>query len=153
MANTYTQLYIHLVFAVKNRLGLIMPEWKEKLYQYIAVMLEKRGHRLYAINGMQDHVHIFVSISPNQSISEMVGEIKRGTSLWINQNRFVLGHFEWQSGYGAFSYAKSQINNVVQYINNQENHHRKQTFRDEYMEFLKLFDISFDEQYIFKEPE
>ena len=153
MANTYTQLYVHLVFAVKNRLGLIAPSWKDRLYQYISALLTKRNHKLFAINGMQDHVHIFVSMSPTQSVSEMAGEIKRASSLWINENRLVLGHFEWQDGYGAFTYAKSQIDAVMNYINNQETHHHVKTFREEYMEFLRLYNVDFDERYIFSEVE
>ena len=151
MANTYTQLYVHLVFAVKYRIGIIMPEWKNRLFQYITALLDKRGHRMYAINGMPDHIHILVSINPVQSISDMVGEIKRASSKWINENHFVRGKFEWQDGYGAFSYSKSQVDDVVRYIQNQETHHHKRTFREEYLEFLKLFDITFDEKYIFKE--
>ena len=106
---------------------------------------------MYAINGMPDHIHILVSINPVQSISDMVGEIKRASSKWINENHFVRGKFEWQDGYGAFSYSKSQVDDVVRYIQNQETHHHKRTFREEYLEFLKLFDITFDEKYIFKE--
>ena len=152
MANTYTQLYIHLVFAVKYRMGLITDKWKQQLYEYIVALAKNRKHRIYAINGMSDHIHILVSMSPAQSLSDFVQEIKRASSMWINDNRFVPGKFEWQEGYGAFSYGQSQIGVVVNYIKNQEEHHKKHTFKDEYKAFLKAFNISFDEHYIFNDP-
>lgn len=151
MANTYNQLFIHLVYGVKHREGVIFPSFRQQLYEYTIAIIEKRGHRVYAIGGMQDHVHILVSMSPTQSVSDLVMEVKRGTSLWINQNRFVVGRFEWQEGYGAFSYGKSQVDKVVNYIRNQEEHHRKKTFREEYIEFLKLFEVEYDERYVFKD--
>jgi len=153
MANTYTQTYIHFVFAVKNRLGLINKHWREDLYKYISGIITNKGHKLIAIGGMDDHLHILIGISSNQSLSDIVSQIKRASTLWINGNKFFPGNFAWQEGYGAFSYGKSQLADVINYIFNQEQHHRKRTFRDEYLEFLKLYEIEFDEKYVFKIPE
>ncbi len=150
MTNTYSQLYIQFVFAVQNRICLISDKWKEELYKYMSGIINQYGHKVYIINGRPDHVHIFVSMLPNQSPSDLMYQVKRSSSLWINENKFVKGKFSWQEGFGAFSYAKSQASNVVKYIENQENHHKKKSFREEYIEFLKLFEIDFDEQYIFK---
>ncbi len=151
MANTYNQLFIHLVFGVKYREGVISASWRQRLYEYTIGIIEKCGHKVYAIGGMQDHVHILVSMSPKQSVSDLVRDVKRSTSMWINENRMVVGRFEWQEGFGAFSYGKSQVEKVVNYIRNQEVHHKKKTFREEYTEFLKLFEIEYNERFIFKE--
>ena len=113
MANTYSQIYIHFVFAVQNRLGLIGKSWKDELYKYITGIVNNKGHKLMAIGGMPDHVHILVSMSPKQSISDLIADVKRSSSLWINENKFTIGKFSWQAGYGAFSYGKSQIPNVA----------------------------------------
>jgi putative transposase len=153
MANTYTQTYIHFVFAVKFRLGLIQKSWRTDLYKYITGIITNNGHKLISIGGMDDHLHILIGISTIQSLSEIVSDIKRSSSLWINDNKFLPGNFAWQEGYGAFSYGKSQLGDVIKYIANQELHHKKRTFQDEYSEFLKLYDIEFDERYVFKKPE
>jgi REP element-mobilizing transposase RayT len=153
MANTYTQIHIHAVFAVQNRLSLIQDSWREELNKYITGILTNNGHKLLSISGMPDHVHVLFGMRPIQSLSDLMKEIKGSSSSWINQKRFVRGKFSWQEGFGAFSYGKSQINNVIHYIQNQENHHKKQTFAEEYLEFLKLFEIEFDERYILKNPE
>jgi len=150
MANTYTQIYIHYIFAVQNRLGLIQTKWKNHLYKYITGIVEQQGHKLLQIGGMPDHVHALISMSPKQSSSDLMFHIKRSSSLWINDNRFVMGKFSWQEGFGAFSYGKSQIPNVANYIENQEIHHKKRNFMEEYLELLKLFEIEYDERYIFK---
>lgn len=150
MANTYNQIFIHLVFAVKYRDASIDKSWRDRLYQYTVALVEARGHKVYAIGGMFDHIHILVSLSPKQAISEMVMEVKRATTLWIKENGFVRCRFAWQEGYGAFSYGKSQIDNVVKYIKNQEQHHGKHTFREEYEELLKIFGVDYNEQYLFK---
>jgi putative transposase len=150
MANTYTQIYIHYVFAVQNRLGLIQNRWRDDLYKYMSGTIANKEHKLLSIGGMPDHVHTLVSMSPKQSSSDLMADIKRSSSLWINDNRFVKGKFSWQEGFGAFSYGKSQIHDVVNYIERQEQHHRKQTFMEEYLEFLKLFEIEYDERYVFK---
>ena len=150
MANTYTQIYNHYVFAVQNRLCLIQPKWKNDLYKYMTGIIEKQGHKLFEIGGIADHVHMLVSMSPKQSSSDLMFHTKRSSSLWINENRFVAGKFSWQEGFGGFSYGKSQIPNIANYIKNQEIHHKKRSFIEEYIEFLKLFDIEYDERYTFK---
>ncbi|MUV03017.1 IS200/IS605 family transposase [Flavobacterium rakeshii] len=153
MANTYTQIHLQFVFAVKHRTSLISPIWKKELYLYISGIVENNGHKLLAINGMPDHIHIFIGMRPTQSVSDLLQDIKRNSSLWINQKGFIRGKFEWQEGYGAFSYSKSHVENVINYIHKQEEHHKKQSFREEYLEFLKKFDIDYNEKYIFREPQ
>jgi len=150
MTSTYTQIYIHYVFAVQNRLSLIQSKWKNDLQKYMTGIVEQQGHKLLQIGGMPDHVHALVSMNPKQSPSELMFHVKRSSSLWINDNRFVMGKFSWQEGFGAFSYGKSQIPNVVNYIENQEVHHKKRNFMEEYFELLKLFEIEYDERYVFK---
>ena len=149
MANTYCQIYVHFVFAVQNRMGLIKQAWKDDLYKYITGIISNKGHKLMAIGGVSDHIHILVSMSPTQSISDLMADVKRSSSLWINERKLVPGKFSWQSGYGAFTYAKSQILNVANYIDNQEEHHKVKNFREEYEELLKDFGIEYDERYIF----
>ncbi|WP_264536732.1 IS200/IS605 family transposase [Flavobacterium sp. N1736] len=151
MANTYTQIHIHFVFAVKFRQAIISNDWKEELYKYIAGIIKNNNHKLLAINGVSDHVHILIGIRPAQSISDLMKNIKQDSSKWINNSKFSKIHFEWQEGYGAFSYSKSQLNAVVNYIQNQELHHKKRTFKEEYIDFLVKFEIDYDEKFIFKE--
>ena len=153
MANTYNQIYIHLVFAVKYRDAVISQSWRQELYKYITGLIGNRGHKVYAIGGMSDHIHILISLSPKQSISELVLEIKRASTLWIKDRGYVKCQFAWQEGFGAFSYGMSQINNVVRYIQNQEIHHAKRSFRNEYVSFLELFNVEYNEKYIFHEME
>ncbi len=150
MANTYTQIYIHFVFAVRNRLGIIQTHWRDDLYKYITGTIRNKGHKLLTIGGTSDHIHILVSMSPSQSPSDLMADVKRSSSLWINENRLVMGKFSWQEGFGAFSYAKSQIENIANYIDTQDQHHKKRTFIDEYLEFLSLFEVEYDERFIFK---
>lgn len=151
MANTYTQIHLHLIFAVKFRTGIIQNKWKDELYKYITGIIHSNNHKLLIINGMPDHIHILVGVRPNQSVSELLQDIKGSSSKWINEKGFVKGKFEWQEGYGAFSYGKSQIKEVTKYIENQEIHHQKRNFREEYLAFLDAFEIEYDEKYIFKE--
>lgn len=150
MANTYTQMYIQIVFAVKRRQNLIQNKWKDELHKYICGIVNGKGQKVYAIGGVEDHIHILVSIKPNIAISDLVRDIKANSSKWINENEFVRGKFQWQEGFGAFSYAQSQLDTVIAYINNQEKHHEKRTFKDEYMEQLQKFEIEFDENYLFE---
>ncbi len=150
MANTYTQLYIHFVFAVQNRLTLIKPEWEADLYKYITGIVETKKHKMMSINGMPDHLHALISMHPNESISDLMYHVKRSSSLWINDNRLCMGKFSWQEGFGSFSYGKSQIPVLARYIERQKEHHGKRTFRDEYLEMLQKFDVDYDERYIFK---
>ena len=151
MANTYTQIHLQFVFAVKYRNGLIQASFKEELYKYISGIIKENNHKLLAINGMPDHLHIFIGMRPSQSISDLLQDIKGSSSKWINEKKFLKVKFEWQEGYGAFSYSKSHVNDVINYIQNQENHHKKESFREEYLKFLKVFEIEYDERYIFKE--
>ena len=151
MANTFTQIYIQFVFAVQNRISLIQAEWKDELYKYITGIVQNNDHKLIAINGISNHVHIFIGYKPNQLIPDLMQDVKGSSSKWINEKRFVKGKFSWQEGYGTFSYSNSQIDSVVKYINDQEMHHKKHTFREEYILLLKKFNISFDEKYILKE--
>ncbi|MCX8105780.1 MAG: IS200/IS605 family transposase [Ignavibacterium album] len=148
MANTYTQIYLHIVFAVQNRISLIHPQWKNDLYKYITGIIQNNGHKLIAINGVSNHLHIAVGYKPNQLIPDLLQDIKANSSKWINEKRFIKGKFNWQSGYGAFSFSHSQIDAVVKYLNNQEQHHKKKTFREEYMEMLEKYNVQFDEKYI-----
>ena len=153
MANTYTQIHIHAVFAVKFREGLINNTWKNELYKYITGIIQHNNHKLLAINGMPDHVHILFGMRPSQSLSDLMQDIKGSSSKWINDKKFLKHKFEWQQGYGAFSYSKSHISNVINYIENQEMHHKKQTFLEEYIMFLKKFEVEYNDQYLFKELE
>jgi len=153
MPNTYTQIHVHSVFAVQNRSSLISTQWNERLYQYITAIIQNKGHKLLSINGMPDHVHILFGMRPTQSLSDLMQDIKGDSSRWINENRFVPGKFSWQEGYGGFSYSKSQISAVAKYIENQEKHHKRKTFIEEYLKILKDFEIEYDERYIFKSIE
>ncbi len=153
MTNTYTQIHIQFVFAVKYRDGLIHLSFKEELYQYIAGIIKYHNHKLLAINGTSDHIHIFIGMRPNQAISDLMQDIKGSSSKWLNEKKFLKVKFEWQEGYGAFSYSKSDVKTVIDYIKNQEKHHIVKSFREEYLEFLKLFEIDYDEKYIFKDLE
>jgi REP element-mobilizing transposase RayT len=151
MANTYTQIFIQIVYVVKGRKNLIPLDRKEELFKYTAGIIRERGHKVYIVNGMSDHIHILLGYNPIESISELVKEVKRCSSMFINNNKWVRDRFEWQAGYGAFSYSKSQIDKVYKYIENQEKHHKKRTFREEYIEFLKKFEVDYEEKYIFED--
>ena len=150
MANTYTQINIHVVFSVKGRENILTNKFRIELFKYIYGVLNNNQQYPLAVNGYKDHVHIFFEIQPTKSLSEIVRIVKANSSKWINENKFVLGKFSWQEGYGGFSYSRSQRNNVIQYIMKQEEHHSKKTFREEYMELLKLFEIDFKEEYVFE---
>lgn len=148
---TYTQIHIQLVFAVKFREGLIQSSWKDELYKYITGIIQNNNHKLLAINGMSDHIHILIGLRPVQSVSSLVNDIKSNSSKFINEKRFLPVRFEWQKGYGAFSYGRSQIPLVIEYILNQEKHHETKSFRAEYLNFLRKFEIDYDAAYIFNE--
>jgi putative transposase len=150
MANTYSQIYIQIVFAVKGRQNLIAKEKREELHKFITGIVSNRGQKLFAIFAMPDHVHILVSISPSISISDLVRDIKAGSSKFINDNQWINSKFNWQEGFGAFSYSKSSVDKVVKYILNQEEHHRKKTFKEEYLGFLEKFEIEYDSKYLFE---
>jgi putative transposase len=150
MANTYTQLFVHFIFAVQNRLCLINDNFKSDIYKYMNGIVLQHGHKVYIINGMTDHVHILVSMNPRQAPSDLMYHIKRNSSLRINEKKLVPGRFSWQEGFGAFSLGKSQVSGKIKYIETQPEHHKKVSFQEEYLELLKEYDIEFDERYIFK---
>ena len=150
MAGTFSQLYIQIVFAVKGRRNLIDKKWKDELYKYISGIITNKGHKSIIVNGVSDHIHIFVGLKPSMAISDLVRDIKNNSSNFINDKKFLESKFSWQEGYGAFSYAHSQIEQVYNYILNQEKHHQKQTFKDEYLEFLEKFQIEYNEKYLFE---
>jgi putative transposase len=153
MANTYTQIHIQCVMAVKFRQALIQKEWKDKLHQYITGIVQNNGHKMLAINSMPDHLHMFFGFRPNQSLSDLMRMVKGESSEFINKQRLSQTTFRWQGGYGAFSYSRSHVQNVINYILNQEEHHQQRSFLQEYEKVLRQFAIDFDEQYIFKAPE
>jgi len=153
MANTYTQIHIQVVFSVRDRICIIQKSWKEELYKYITGIVQNNKHKLLAINGMPDHIHLLIGMRPNQSLSDLVQDIKGDSSKWINNKGFVRWRFSWQEGFGAFSYSKSDVDKVIEYIRNQEKHHKRRTFIEEYLEFLKKFGIDYDERFIYKPVE
>ena len=153
MANTYTQLHIQFVFAIKYRAASIEKEWKDELHKYITGIIQENGHKMLQVNSMPDHIHIFIGMRPTQSIASLVQNVKAESSKWVKDKKNCTTPFAWQEGYGAFSYSKSHVPDVIRYIQNQEAHHQKETFLEEYKKILKVFEIEYDEQYIFKEPE
>ena len=150
MANTYTQIYIQVVFAVQARQNLIRPERKEELQKYMTGIVTRQGQKLIAIHCMPDHTHVLIGLKPNIALSDLVGDIKTGSTNHINENRWWPGRFSWQEGFGAFSYSHSQLKGVIDYIRFQVKHHARKTFRQEYLTFLKKYEIAHDERYIFK---
>lgn len=150
MANTFSQIYIQTVFAVEGRLSLIQPEFKEDLYKYITGIVTNQGQKLISINGVSDHVHILIGLKPAVALADLVREIKADSTNFINREKLVRGRFNWQEGYGAFSYGHSQLSTVIRYIQNQEKHHQRSSFKNEYLSLLRKFDIAFDDKYVFK---
>lgn len=150
MPGTFSQVYIQVVFAVKGRENLISRSWKDELHKYMAGIIKAKEQKPIIINGMPDHIHAFIGLRPSMPISDIVRDIKNNSSNFINEKKFVNGKFSWQEGYGAFSYGHSQIEKVYSYILNQEEHHKKKTFREEYIDFLKKFEVQFDEKYLFE---
>ena len=151
MPNTYTQIHIQFVFAVKFRRAQLLSSFRQELFKYITSIIQKHDHKLLAINAEPDHIHIFIGMRPTQSISDLMKEVKASSSHWINERNFLPVRFEWQGGYGAFSYRKRDVKSVIDYIHKQEMHHLKTTFIEEYIEFLKEFEIDYEAQFIFKE--
>ena len=150
VANTFSQIYIQTVFAVETRQSLIKPDFKEELYKYITGIVRNQGQKLIAINGMPDHLHVLIRLKPAMALADLVREIKADSTNFINEQKLVHGRFNWQEGYGAFSYGHSQLDRIIRYIQNQEKHHQKQSFKDEYTSLLRKFDIAFDDKYVFK---
>ena len=149
MPSTYSQIYIQLVFAVQNRAALIDGLWEERLYQYITGIVQNKDQKMIAINGTSNHIHIFIGMKPTCCLSDLVREIKKSSNEFIKENDLTKFRFNQQEGYGAFSYSHSQIDTVAKYVMNQKEHHKKQTFKDEYMQFLKNFKIEYNEKYLF----
>lgn len=150
MANTYTQIYIHLIFAVKGRACLIKNEWRNELYKYVTGITKNKGQKLIAINGVSDHIHLLVGMKPDIALSDLVRDIKANSSGFVNDKKWTKIKFNWQQGFGAFSCSHSQLDTVIKYIQNQEAHHKKKTFKEEYLQFLDKYSIKYDEKYIFK---
>ena len=153
MPNTYTQIHLHFIFAVKYRAALISGNWKEQLHRYITGIFQNNGHKMLQINTMPDHIHILIGMRPNQSVSSLIQNVKSESTKWINENNFCQNKFAWQEGYGAFSYSKSQLGDVIKYIQNQETHHKKKTFLQEYKDFLEAFEVDWNDEYLFVQPE
>jgi putative transposase len=151
MANTYHQMYIQAVFAVKYRKAVLDKEWRNQVFGVIGNLINETGCKNIIVNGVEDHVHCFLGLKPTVSVSELMKTVKAKSSKFINDNKFLLDRFEWQEGYGAFSYSHSHINNVYNYIANQEKHHAKKTFKEEYLEHLEKFNIPYDERYVFED--
>jgi REP element-mobilizing transposase RayT len=149
MAGTYSQIYIQYVFAVKGRENLLHKSWREEVFKYMSGIITAKNQKSIIVNGVEDHVHVFVGLKPSMNISDLIRDIKNNSSNFINDNNFLKQKFLWQEGYGAFSYSYSAVTNVYNYILNQEEHHRKKTFKEEYLEFLKDFEVEYDEKYLF----
>ena len=150
MAGTFSQIYIQVVFAVKSRDSLIHSSWEEELYKYISGIVRNKEQKMLAINGMADHIHFLIGMKPSCCLSDLVREIKKSSNEFIKEKGFSKFKFQWQEGYGAFSYSHSNLDNVIKYIMNQKEHHKKKLFKDEYMEFLKRFEIEFKAEYLFE---
>ena len=150
MPNTYTQFNMHIVFSVKNRENFLSEKIRLELFRYIAGIINNKNHYSLAVNGHKDHVHLFFEYNPSFSVSDLIRDIKSGSSKWLNEQHVVPGKFSWQEGYGGFSYSKSQRDVVINYIMNQEEHHKKKTFKDEYLKLLQDFGIEFKNEYLFE---
>ncbi len=149
MAGTYSKIYIQLVIAVKGRQNLLIKSWREDVFMYIAGIIKNKGQKPIIVNGVGDHIHILVGLKPSMSISDLARDIKNNSTRFINEKKLVVGKFAWQEGYGAFSYAESQVDAVYRYIENQEEHHRKLGFKEEYKQFLQEYNIEHDDKYLF----
>jgi len=150
MANTYSQIYIQIVFAVQGRQNLLVKEWRQEVLKYMSGIIKNKGQKAIIVNGVDDHVHAFVGLKPAMALSDLVRDVKNNSSNFINDNNWIKGKFNWQEGYGAFSYSHSQVEDVYSYILNQEQHHSRQTFQEEYIEYLKKFEIEHDVKYLFE---
>jgi len=150
MPGTYSQIYVQYVFAVKGRANLLHDDWRDELFKYISGIITGKDQKAIIVNGYRDHVHVFVGLKPSMKISDLIRDIKNNSSNFINSNNWIKGKFSWQEGYGVFTYSHSHIDNVYQYILNQESHHTKKTFKEEYVDFLKKFDIKYEDKYLFE---
>ncbi len=149
MGDTYSKIYIQIVFAVKGRQSLIHPDWEEELYKYITGVITNKGQKLLAINGMPDHIHILIGMKPSCCLSDLVREIKKSSNNFIKERRLTKHKFAWQGGFGAFSYSYKNVDTVIKYIKNQKEHHRKKTFKEEYTTFLEKYGIEYQPKYLF----
>jgi len=149
MANTFTQLYVQIIFSTKNREKILKQSFRDEVFKYISGIIKNKKQTPLAVNGTIDHIHLFIGFKPNITISDLVRDIKHFSTEFINEKKYAKGKFSWQEGYGAFTYSHSQINTVIKYIMNQENHHQKKTFKEEYLEFLEKFDVDYDSKYVF----
>ncbi|MDX2189893.1 MAG: IS200/IS605 family transposase [Bacteroidota bacterium] len=149
MPGTFSKIYIQVVFAVKYREAIINESWESRLFQYISGIIKEKEQKLIAINGMPDHIHIFIGMKPSCNLSDLVREIKKSSTQFVNENKFSKHKFQWQEGYGAFSYGHSQIDVVAKYVMNQKEHHKRQSFKNEYIQFLQNFEVEFDEKFLF----
>jgi len=149
MAGTFSQIYIQVVFAVQGRENLLQKPWRNEVFKYMAGIIKGKNQKPIIINGVSNHVHLFIGLKPAMALSDLVRDVKNNTTNFINDQKFVRGEFSWQQGFGSFSYAHSQIGQVYQYVLNQEAHHAQKTFKQEYLEFLKKFEIEYDEKYLF----
>jgi len=150
MADTFSQIYIQVVFAVQSRKALIQPHWEEELNKYITGIVQNKGQKMLAINGSSNHIHFLIGMKPSCCLSDLVREIKKSSDAFIKEKQFSKFQFRWQQGFGAFSYGQSQLSDVIRYIENQKDHHRKKSFQEEYRAFLKAFDIEFKNEYLFE---
>jgi REP element-mobilizing transposase RayT len=149
MANVYTQIYLQLVFSPIRHENVIPQKHKEELHKYTTGIIQHRKHKLLAINFMPDHVHIFIGYNPSQPLPDLLRDIKSNSSKFVNEKKWLPGKFQWQEGYGAFSYSRSQIDDVIHYINNQEEHHKRASFKEEYLKLLDKFEVDYDPRYLF----
>ena len=150
MPNTFSQIYIQVVFAVKYRKAMIHQSWEDELYKYITGIIQNKSQKLITINGMPDHIHIFIGMKPSCNLSDLVREIKKASTVFIKEEKFTRFHFKWQEGYGAFSYSAWDVNKIVNYIGRQKEHHAKTNFEKEYAELLKEFEVEFKKEYLFE---
>lgn len=150
MAGTFSQIYIQYIFAVKGRQNLLHKPWRDDVFKYISGIIKGKNQKPIIVNGVSDHIHVFVGLRPSMNISDLVRDIKNNSSNFINEQKFLKRKFSWQEGYGAFSYSHSHIERVFQYIANQEAHHKKKTFKEEYLNFLRQFEVEYNEKYLFE---
>ncbi|NBC26633.1 MAG: IS200/IS605 family transposase [Bacteroidetes bacterium] len=150
MPNTYSKLCTQIIFAVKGRSNFLQSEWREEIYKYISGIVDGKSQKLYAIGGMPDHIHLLIGYNPTVTISDLVRDIKSNSSAFVNRKIFKDTKFQWQSGFGAFSYGQSQISDVIRYIENQEDHHKHRTFKEEYIQFLNRYQIEYNIDYLFE---
>jgi len=150
MAGTYSQIYIQVVFAVKGRQAMLNKTWREEVFKYMAGIIKAKGQKPIIVNGVADHVHLFIGLKPSMALCDLIRDVKNNTSKFINERKFIRGKFLWQEGYGCFSYSHSHTDNVYRYILNQEEYHRKVTFKEEYLDFLHKFEVEYNEKYLFE---